>query len=97
MATGAASQSIGTEDRERLELREEQLDVDTRQVKAGEVRVRKEVHTETKNIEVPVQREEVVIERTPVRGRAATEGVAGDLYVGAPGRWTRHRPHDGRR
>ena len=74
-ATGAASRSIGTEDRERLELREEQLDVDTRQVKAGEVRVRKEVHTEQRNIEVPVTREEVVIERHPATGRAASGDV----------------------
>ena len=33
---------------------------------AGEVRVRKEVVTEQKNVEVPVSREEVVIERRPV-------------------------------
>ena len=45
--------------------------------------VRKEVHTETKTLEVPVQREEVVIERTPVHGRAAAEGIAaGDIREG---------------
>ena len=33
-------------------------------------------------MEVPVQREEVVIERTPVHGRATTAGVAGDLREG---------------
>ena len=63
----------GPEDAERIELREEELDVDTRQVKAGEVRVRKEVHTEQRNIEVPVTREEVVIDRRPVSGREATD------------------------
>ncbi len=48
-------------DAERLELREEELDVDTRRVQGGEVRVRKEVVTEQRNIEVPVTREEVVV------------------------------------
>jgi len=47
-------------------------------VDVGEVRVRKEVHTENQTIEVPVEREEVVIERTPVRGRAASKGISGD-------------------
>ena len=65
--------TAGLEDEERIELREEELDVDTRQVKAGEVRVRKEVHTEQRNIEVPVTREEVVIDRRPVSGREATD------------------------
>jgi uncharacterized protein (TIGR02271 family) len=59
----------GREDRDRLELREEELDVGKRQVQAGEVRVRKDVVTEQRNIEVPVTREEVVIERHPVTGQ----------------------------
>ena len=50
-----------------------------RLVQAGEVRVRKEVVTETKNIEVPVEREEVVIERHPVAGRPP---AAGDIRAG---------------
>lgn len=62
----------------RLELREEQLDVDTRQVQAGEVRVRKDVVTEQKNIEVPVTREEVVVERHPVAGREASDASIGE-------------------
>jgi uncharacterized protein (TIGR02271 family) len=61
-----------------MQVKEERLHAEKRPVETGEVRVRKEVHTETKNIEVPVQREEVVIERTPVHGRAATEGITAD-------------------
>ena len=64
-------------------MKEERLHAEKRPVEAGEVTVRKEVHTETKTLEVPVQREEVVIERTPVHGRAATEGIAaGDIREG---------------
>jgi uncharacterized protein (TIGR02271 family) len=72
------SQGRGLSEKERLELREEQLDVDKRQVEAGEVRVRKEVVTEQRNIEVPVTREEVVIERNAVSGRAASDATIGD-------------------
>jgi uncharacterized protein (TIGR02271 family) len=76
--------AAGTEGRERLELREEQLDVNTRQVQAGEARIRKEVHTEQRNIEVPVTREEVVIERRPVAGREAAAGDIGEDEVRIP-------------
>jgi len=55
-----------------IEVKEEVLHAEKRPVQTGSVNVRKEVHTETKTIEVPVQREEVVIERTPVHGRAAS-------------------------
>ena len=49
--------------------------MDKQAVNAGEVDVRKEVHTEHKSVTVPVEREEVVIERRPVS--AGTTG--GDI------------------
>jgi len=77
-AAHASDREAGT-----IQVKEERLRAEKRPVETGEVTVRKDVHTETKTIEVPVQREEVVIERTPVHGRAATEGVAaGDLREG---------------
>lgn len=48
---------------------EEELDVIKRDRDAGEVRLRKDVVTETKHLEVPVTREEVHVERTPVSER----------------------------
>jgi uncharacterized protein (TIGR02271 family) len=83
-ASGVATSGVGTEDRERLELREEELDVDTHRVQAGEVRVRKEVHTEQRNIEVPVTREEVVIERHPVQGREVSGQSIGEDEIRIP-------------
>jgi len=68
---GAASARKG----DTIEVKEEVLHAEKHPVETGEVRVRKEVHTETKSIEVPVRHEEVVIERTPVHGRAATGGT----------------------
>ena len=46
-------------------------------VSRGEVRLRKEVVTETQNIDVPTTREELVIERTPGEGREAAGAEVG--------------------
>lgn len=52
--------------RDSLVRSEEQLDVNKERVETGEVRLRKYVVTETENVEVPVTREEVRVERTPI-------------------------------
>ena len=81
-ARAATAQATGRQG-DTIEVKEERLRAEKRPVQTGEVTVRKEVHTETKTLEVPVEREEVVIERTPVHGRAAAEGVsAGDIREG---------------
>jgi uncharacterized protein (TIGR02271 family) len=67
----SGSCSTGTGERT-VQAVEEQLHVNKDRKQVGEVTVRKEVHTEHKTIEVPVEREEVVIERHAVSGRAAT-------------------------
>jgi len=59
----------GREDERTLQAHEEQLRAHTEETTAGEVRVGKEVHAEQQTLEVPVTREEVVIERHPVEGR----------------------------
>jgi uncharacterized protein (TIGR02271 family) len=69
--TGARSDTI--------QAREERLRVQKTPVETGEVKVRKEVHREHKTIDVPVAREEVVIERRPASGH---EVAAGDLGAG---------------
>lgn len=56
---------------QKLQVKEEELHARKQSVEAGEVRVRKEVHVEHKTLEVPVEREEVVIERRPVAGGKA--------------------------
>jgi uncharacterized protein (TIGR02271 family) len=70
----AAECATTTAGGQKLELREEQLHAHTRPVEAGEVRVRKDVVTEHKTIDVPVQHEEVVIERHAPSGTRATRG-----------------------
>jgi uncharacterized protein (TIGR02271 family) len=66
-----------------VQAREEELHVDKTRAKTGEVHVRKETHVEHKTIDVPVTREEVVIERRPVGGKAAT-GDAGREEIRIP-------------
>lgn len=45
---------------------EERLNVGTEQVETGRVRIRKHVVTETQTVQVPVTREEIHVERTPI-------------------------------
>jgi uncharacterized protein (TIGR02271 family) len=63
-----------TRDDIRMPVSEEELDVVKRDREAGEVRLRKDVVTETKHIEVPVTREEVHVERVPVTERREAAG-----------------------
>lgn len=58
-----------------MKVHEERLHATTTPVQAGEVHVRKEVHTEHQTLNVPVTREEVVVERRPVSGHASTSDL----------------------
>jgi len=51
-----------------VELKEEQLQAHKERVQTGEVDIKKRVVTEQKTLEVPVTKEEVVVERRPVAG-----------------------------
>jgi len=81
MSTGAApaDRMPGTaEGGQRVELREEELRAEKERVQAGEVRLHKEIVTEERTIEVPVTREEVVIERRPAASGETAQGSIGD-------------------
>lgn len=79
MATGAATASRPAsktvQGERRIQLLGELLRVHKERVQRGEVRLRKEVVTEKQHVEVPVTREELVIERTPVQAGEATGQV----------------------
>ncbi len=59
---------------------EERLDVNKERVATGEARLRKYVVTDTETVEVPVEREEVRVERTPISEDDAANytGTIGD-------------------
>ena len=64
----------------RLTLSEEQLTVGKRTVQAGEVSVHKTVETEHVSETVPLMREEITIERRPIRADAVSSG---DIEISA--------------
>src|SRR4051812_31487867 len=82
-SSGSADRTMGgrntNEESQRIQLREEELRAEKERVQAGEVRLRKEVVSEQRTIEVPVTREEVVIERRPASGK---ENVGGQINEG---------------
>jgi uncharacterized protein (TIGR02271 family) len=61
-----------------LQLREEELDVRTRRAQTGEVEVGKRVVEAERTLEVPVEREEVYVERRPVDRRPADDADFAD-------------------
>jgi uncharacterized protein (TIGR02271 family) len=72
------TQTPATEGEQRVRLREEQLQAQKQQVQAGEVGIHKDVVTEEKTLNVPVNREEVYIERKPVSGTVPADTPIGE-------------------
>jgi uncharacterized protein (TIGR02271 family) len=68
------------EDDVRVRRSEEEIMVETREREAGEIRVRKRVHTERERLTVPKKRVEVSVERVPVEG----DVTAGDEAATVP-------------
>jgi uncharacterized protein (TIGR02271 family) len=80
-----AKPAIQDEFNRRIQLKEEKLNVNKERVSAGEVNLRKEVTTERKTVEVPVEREEVVITRRDVSGTRSADGrPIGDEEIRIP-------------
>src|SRR3954467_15978747 len=72
----------GTEADQRLQLRGEMLRTYKERVGKGEVRLRKEVVSENQTVDVPVTREEVVIERVGAGEAGSISGNVGDIGEG---------------
>ena len=65
-------------------LREEELRARKQPVETGQVEVRKEVQEERKTVDVPVTREEVVVERHPVDRQPADRPIAEGETIEVP-------------
>ncbi len=79
--SGFATTGIRSGDKDtdrRIQLRGEILRTYKDRVQRGEVRLRKDVITESRSVEVPVSREELVIERTPASGQHASGEIGRD-------------------
>jgi uncharacterized protein (TIGR02271 family) len=79
--SGAANQITATDQEQRMQLREEQLRIGKQAVQSGEVGLHKELVSEQRTIDVPVTREEVVIERRPGSGQPSDTPIGeGETY-----------------
>jgi uncharacterized protein (TIGR02271 family) len=67
-STESKTRTLGVESAGEIELIAEALHIDKKRIAEGSVVVRKEVITEIQTIQVPVQREEIVIERKDAEG-----------------------------
>jgi uncharacterized protein (TIGR02271 family) len=79
-----APESRKAEGEHRIALLSERLRVYKERVSRGEVRLRREVHSEQKSIDVPVTREELVIERVPTTERSAAGHKIGEEEIRVP-------------
>jgi uncharacterized protein (TIGR02271 family) len=82
--TRQSAQRAATAGEMTLEAREEELEIRKRPVQTGEATIRKETHTERRSIDVPVQKEELVIERHAVDRRAASGPVGENDEIRVP-------------
>lgn len=84
--TNAYDQSTDytTDQTRSVPIREERLQAEKNRVQAGEVRIGKDVVEEQKNIDVPVNREEVVIERHATGERPAGSDIGQDETIRVP-------------
>ena len=80
---GTAAPS-GAESGGRVQLREEELRARKQPVQTGEVQIRKDVVEEQRTVDVPVTREEAVVERRPVEPRPADAPVGEGETVRVP-------------
>ena len=67
--------TTGGSEADTMRLREEQLHASTTPVETGRVQVGKDVVEEQRSVDVPVTREEVVVERHPVDRRPADQPI----------------------
>jgi uncharacterized protein (TIGR02271 family) len=74
---GARADSVTEPGARTLEAREEEVRIRKRPVQVGEAEVYKEVRTENRSIDVPVKKEELVIERHSL-GRQPVSGSVGE-------------------
>ncbi|ADK14554.1 MULTISPECIES: YsnF/AvaK domain-containing protein [Clostridium] len=72
------------EDEAKLRLRKEELDITKNKVQKGEVELSKEIIEEKKSVDVPVTREEVVIERRNLDNEASDSPITDEESIKIP-------------
>jgi uncharacterized protein (TIGR02271 family) len=73
-----------TEDEATLRLRKEKLNITKNKVQKGEVELGKEIIEEQKTVDVPLTREEVVIERRPLNNETCDSAITNEETIRIP-------------
>lgn len=73
-----------TKDANKLSLKKEELDISKNRVQKGDVEIGKEIIEEHKNVDVPVKREEVVIERRSLNNQASDSPITSEETIKIP-------------
>jgi uncharacterized protein (TIGR02271 family) len=73
----ASAGAGGLAEQQRIELLGEVLRIHKERIQRGEVRIRKEVIVEQQTVQVPVSREEIVVERVPANENTPARGEIG--------------------
>lgn len=71
-------------DEARLLLRKEELDIDKSRVQTGEVELSKEIIEEQKVVDVPLKREEVIIERRALNNEQSETPITDEETIRIP-------------
>ncbi|MCD2349026.1 YsnF/AvaK domain-containing protein [Clostridium guangxiense] len=58
--------NLASQNKTTLQIKEEQLDIAKKWIQTGDVKIHKEVFSEEKNFTIPIQREELVIEKKSI-------------------------------
>ena len=72
------------DDEAKLRLRKEELDIDKYKVQKGEVELGKEIIEEQKSVDVPVTREEVVIDRKSLNNESSDAPITDEESIRIP-------------
>jgi len=78
------NKSKETTDAAKLRLRKEELDINKKRVQKGDVELGKEIIEEQKSVDVPVTREEVVIERRSLNNEASDSPITNEETIRIP-------------
>lgn len=73
-----------TDEEGKLRLRKEELDIDKKKIHTGDVEIGKEIIEEKKVFDVPVAREEVVIERRSINNEITDSSISDEETIHIP-------------
>ncbi|MGK0465289.1 YsnF/AvaK domain-containing protein [Clostridium sp.] len=72
------------DDTAKIKLRKEELDIAKSRVQKGDVEIGKEIIEEVKTVDVPVEREEVVIERRTITNESSDSPITNEETIKIP-------------